>query len=99
MCECYLVKLTLSPSHGSMVSVTLTKSLDACPLPLQSSGVKVLSPASQAPLQEYEWAGFRPQSGKSLKYRLSANIVSALFSTCYNDALHYSLFVKMSLNL
>lgn len=36
------------PSHGDRVSATLTKSLDACPMPLQSIDVKVLSPASQA---------------------------------------------------
>lgn len=32
-------------------------------------------------------------------YRLSANTVSTLLSTCCSDALHFILSVKMSLNL
>lgn len=88
------------PSHNNKVSVTLICLFGCLPLALAEhwcQGLVTSIPSSTVGIQvswllATEWEVLKT-------YWLSANTVSAWFPTCYNDALHFSLFVKMSLNL
>lgn len=87
-----------SPSHENKVSVTLTSLWMPAPCPCRALVSRSCHQFPKLPLGiqvgwllATEWEVLKAN-------RLSANAVSALFPTCYNDALHFSLFVKMSLN-